>query len=524
MHSNPRPSSTTATSAEEIETKLRPLLSHPLDKSTGEWLFVLVQESGHLSTPEHLRWRVLSLVWLACDYDIDRVWPYLMWLNMNEPIMGDHLDEILTEAVDDFDCHVQLANWIANARDERIGSFFSTYKNIPHSSKIRAVFGQLLRRPQTAETGIWLAGFCHDTADNSSPSMRPWRLLAAAWYATCFAAAEGLVYLQELNDNQRSLTPMDNQLLTDIANELNIIPVLSQWIADCSDTTIKTMLKDVGHPDLGAFVEQILDNDPDYAYLTHTDAFAADDAETLKYYQTLLGQAGISPQNSHLLDLACGPLATHTLLFASSGYKITGVDTYIPPAYLPISGIRQEFKKRKQVKAWKKATNAYYRTLAQQTGVKLKWSKVNISLADLTRLHLPDNNFDAVLCINHLQHAPDVTGLLAEATRVLKPSGLLLVDIVPYAALSGAFNVDPVSPWDHLREEETPNVTVILNHWREARYRAALEKDFVIEQWLTEQDEEAEAELTPTIEAELVNFEAAELTRKKIVVLAKKKL
>ena len=522
MHPNPMQSSTD-TNSEEIEAKLRPLLQHPLDEATGQWLFELVQESGHLSTPEHLRWRVLSLVWLAIEYDTDQAWPYLMWLNMNEPTIGDHLDEILTEAVDDFGCHLQLATWIANARDERIGIFFSPYKNIPHSSKIRAVFGQLLRRPQVPETGLWLAGFCRDTADNSSPSMRPWRLLAAAWYATCFGATEGLVYLQKLSTGQKTLAPADYQLLTDTANELNATPALIQWIAGCTDPTIKTILQDVGHPNLTTFSEQIFDSNPDYTYLAHADAYAEDDAETFKYYRGLLEQAGISPKGTHILNLACGPLATHTLLFASTGYKIMGADLYIPPAYLPASGIKQNLKKRKQVSAWKEATDTYYQMLAQQTGIKLKWGQVNIELADLTRLQWPDNNFDIVLCINHLQHAPDVDGLLAEVSRVLKPGGLLLADIVPFASLNGAFTPDTASPWDHLRVEMAPKASVILNQWREVQYRTALEKYFIIDQWLTEQDERAAAQLTPEIKIEFNDFETAELTRKQIVVLAKKR-
>jgi SAM-dependent methyltransferase len=523
MHPNPMPSSTD-TGAEEIEVKLRPLLQQPLDESTGEWLFELLQESGHLSTPEHLRWRVLCTVWLAFAYDTDKVWPYLMWLNMNEPTIGDHLDEILTEAVDDFGCHVQLANWITNARDERMRTFLSSYKNIPHSSKIRAVFGQLLRRPKAPDTGTWLAGFCRDTADNSSPSMRPWRLLSAAWVATCFDATEGAGYLQKLSDGRELLTPADNQLLTDTANELNATPALIQWIADCTDPTVKTLLKDIGHPNPGVFAEQIFDNDPDYAYLSQSDAYAANDATTFNQYRELLEQAGISAKETHILDLACGPLATHTLLFASIGYTTVGADLYIPPAYLPTSGIKQSLKKRKHVAAWKNATVSYYRALAQQSNTKLKWGKAKIELADLTRLQLPDANFDVVVCVNHLQHTPDVAGLLAEALRVLKPGGLLLFDIVPYASLNGAFAPDATSPWEHLRGETATNTSVILNQWREAHYRSVLEQDFAIEQWLTEQDEEAAAQLTPEIKAELTDFDTEELTRTKIVVLARKRL
>ncbi|MFN8458888.1 MAG: class I SAM-dependent methyltransferase [Anaerolineae bacterium] len=148
---------------------------------------------------------------------------------------------------------------------------------------------------------------------------------------------------------------------------------------------------------------------------------------------------------------------------------------------------------------------------------------MKIVLADLTRLDFAAATFDVVVCLNHLQHAPDVAALLAEAARVLKPKGLLVANIVPYASYNGAFSTDGRQPWDHLRrpEESTYTSGVILNHWHEDQYRAAFEKFFQIEQWHTEQDERAQTQLTPALRRELAGYDEAELTRKQIIAVAR---
>ncbi len=187
-----------------------------------------------------------------------------------------------------------------------------------------------------------------------------------------------------------------------------------------------------------------------------------------------------------------------------------------------MSGVKAWFKRNQHRKAWQTATAPYYRALAQQVDQKLKWNKVKIKPADLTRLEAEANSFAAVICANHLHHAPDVDALLAEAARVLKPGGLFLATIRPYAALTGAFQVDSPAPWSHLRQESPPPAHLPLNKWRETQFRDALEKHFSLDQWLPATDMQAQSHLTPEIRAELADFSAAELTSKQIVVVAKK--
>ena len=513
---------------DNIEAELQRLWQMPSDPAVGEWLYELIRSSGHLSASHHLQWRLMCLIWLAVEYDLDKAWPYLMWLNLNEAVMSDHLTEILTEAVDEFNCHLRLARWLANIQDERLVTFFSQYQNVPLPYKMGSVLGQLIHQPNQPDLEYWLANFCRQTANPVSPYIRSWHLFAAAWYAVYFNPPLGLTYLKAFTTSkpfgQATLSPEAYKTLTGLAEELHCTAALVQWIAACPDAEVKQLLKEFGHPDLRAFVEAIFQKEPDFTHLAALTSQAADHARRFKRNRTLLEQAGLT-KSSTMLDLACGPLATQALLFHTSGYHITAADLRIPPAYWPLSGFKQRLKVGIYIKTWQGATDPYYAALARETGLKLTWKKLKIVLADLTRLDFPDRQFEAVVCCNHLPHAADVEGLLAEAARVLKPGGLFLADLRPYSARQGSFNSTAASPWAHLRPagQTSLPVTPNLNKWSETQYRAALEKYFVLESWLTEQDKTAMAQLTPSLRAELANYSAEELTRKEVVLLARKK-
>ncbi len=512
---------------EDIDDRLRHLIHDAPEKVTAEWLCDLVRNSGHLTTPEYLRWRVVSLIWLGTQFDADKAWPYLLWLNMNEPVMSDHLSEIVTDGAEELQCHVQLANWMATAADERLIQFVSTYRHNLPAHKLGPLFGRLRSRSHAPETGVWLASFCRDSSDDPSPLMRPWHLLAAAWYAACFNPTAGLSYLRASSSGQAVLSSEDSKLLTETADDLNLTAALIQWLATCSDASVKNMLRDFGHPDPAAFAKAIFENPPNYDHLAESAVHAGDDAQTFKRNLNLLETAGVLAKTAKVLDLACGPLAAQTLLLSSAGYQTIGVDLHIPPDYLPLSGFKQRLKKGKYVKAWKAATAAYYGALKRYVdGLRLKWGKVKIELADVTRLKFPHAGFDAVICVDYLHHAPDVSGLLAEAERVLKPGGLLLADIKPFTTLTGDFQTtNSDRPWGHLRGTSPDSLvpSLMLNKWRESEYQAAVEQFFTVEQWLTEQDDAAVSRLAPEIKAELSGYSEAELCRKKIVFVGRKK-
>lgn len=177
------------------------------------------------------------------------------------------------------------------------------------------------------------------------------------------------------------------------------------------------------------------------------------------------------------------------------------------------------------MRAWQEATALYYQALTQHSNLKLKWGGVKIELADITRLKFPDHSFEAVICLNYLHHAPDVESLLAEAARVVKPGGVLVANIRPYAALSGAFLPASTPAWSHLRQTEElffTNSAASLNQWCEQQYQSILEKFFKLEQWQTAQDDQAVARLTPEIRAELADYGEVELARRQVIALARR--
>lgn len=508
---------------DNIEMHIQRLLQNPSDPELGPWLVELIQNSGHMSTGDDMRWRLLCMVWLTAEFDLEKGWPYLMWLNMQEPVMSVHMSQILIEAIDDFNAHVQAANWITEAQDERLKTLFQDFQPIPAQRKVPALMKALLTQPTHPKTGVWLDIFCQGTVSDTSKIMRPWRLLATSWYAAAYNPEQGLTYLHSLINGAVRLSPADNKLLTDAAAEANGLTALTQLIADCPSDKVKTTLADFGHPDLAAVVETTLSSPPNYSHLIDSVKQAATDFETCQRIQSQLEQTGLTPGTAKILDLACGPLAGQTALLATAGFDTLGVDVDIPPGYLPLPGVTSWFKRNKYKKAWQEATSSYHQSLAQQTNMKLNWGKVKIELADLTRLSKPDEAFDAVICVNHLQHAPDVAGLLAEVARVLKPGGLFLADIRPYVGLQGAFEVvDP--PWSHLHNTFISSADKPLNKWHSQRFYTAIEKHFTIEQWLSEISEQAQSLLTPEVQAELPeDYQAEELICHNIIVVAKRR-
>src|SRR5262245_41074009 len=94
---------------DDIEAILQPLIQNPGDPALKSWLYELIQASGHMSTADDLRWRAVCVVWLAAEFDVDKAWPYLTWLNIGEPVISTHLSEILIDGVERLEAHVQMA-------------------------------------------------------------------------------------------------------------------------------------------------------------------------------------------------------------------------------------------------------------------------------------------------------------------------------------------------------------------------------------------------------------------------------
>jgi SAM-dependent methyltransferase len=508
----------------DIEERVKQLLHSSEEPAIGDWLLELLQYSGHMSAGDDMRWRLVCVVWLTLVYNRDVGWKYLMWFNMNEPTMSGHVSEMLIEGVDNLDAHVQVANWLAGINDEQLYLFFKEFYPIPAQRKMQPLLARLIPYPAKAETGVWLKTFCEGTAHNDGQFMRPWRLITAAWYASAFNPVQGLGYLQAITGDSHPLSPADNRLLMETADQINGTAALIQLFADCSDANVKTVLGGFGHPDLTAVANAILTDRPTYEHLAELAGQATTDVELFSFCRQAVERQGISPGNSKLLDLACGPLAEQAVLFGSTGYTVTAVDLDIPPKFLHLANARQWLKRRNHHNQWQKATAPYYTALSDTVQMKLKWNNVAAHLADLSRLDESDATFDAVICTNHLHHAPDVSALLAEVTRVLKPGGVFVGNIRPFAGITGAFQVEPGMPWAHIRPatqfEFLPPLPV--NKWREEQFKATLSRYLDLEIWQRDEDPEAKKYLTPEIQAELEEYSPSELTCRQLLFVATK--
>lgn len=65
-----------------------------------------------------------------------------------------------------------------------------------------------------------------------------------------------------------------------------------------------------------------------------------------------------------------------------------------------------------------------------------KWNQKNIDIiSDITKIPEPDKSFDAIMCVEVLEHLPDPLKALLEFKRLLKKDGTLLLT-VPFSCLT----------------------------------------------------------------------------------------
>lgn len=79
-------------------------------------------------------------------------------------------------------------------------------------------------------------------------------------------------------------------------------------------------------------------------------------------------------------------------------------------------------------------------------------------LMDITRIDLPDNQFDAIVCYHVLEHIPEDRKAAAELFRVLRPGGWAIIDVPMAAQPAEKTFEDPsiVSPEDRRKHYGTP--------------------------------------------------------------------
>ncbi|MGQ9584477.1 MAG: class I SAM-dependent methyltransferase [Anaerolineae bacterium] len=240
-------------------------------------------------------------------------------------------------------------------------------------------------------------------------------------------------------------------------------------------------------------------------------------------------------QGKRVLDVGCGRTYPFTLLLHSLGAHVTGIDLeFIPRGWrswwhvLRRAGAREVLSR---LATWWALDRPYHRELEGAAGFPLKAEGLDLRQMDAACLDFEGGAFDLAVSNAAFEHFPDVPRVLAELRRVLKPQGILHVEIHLFPSLTGGHNVPclpggggielgDTPPWDHLRQNLRP-APVYLNRLREREYREMFEAHFRVLEWQTEFEEPAHL-LTPDLEAELAaaGYSREELLKRSVVVVA----
>jgi SAM-dependent methyltransferase len=186
---------------------------------------------------------------------------------------------------------------------------------------------------------------------------------------------------------------------------------------------------------------------------------------TADEYRRFMGWLLLSP-DSHVLEVASGSGGPALYLAGQTGCRVTGVD--VNP-----NGVA---------------------TANQAAGRHIAGSRATFEVADVTApLPFADHQFDALLCIDSMNHFPNRLDTLREWRRVLKPggravftdpvviSGLVTNDELAQRSSIGLFVFTPRSLNEELIAEAglrlvhqfdvTENAAQVSFRWREARLR-----------------------------------------------------
>ena len=108
------------------------------------------------------------------------------------------------------------------------------------------------------------------------------------------------------------------------------------------------------------------------------------------------------PTSARIIDLGCGDGYTLMLLQALGFTDITGIDLIL----------NKRLRIRQAREMWRRST------------LKIPFK---LYRADLTDTRLPHGSFDAAVSISTIEHGVDLPAFAAEASRLLKPGGVLFM-------------------------------------------------------------------------------------------------
>ncbi len=140
--------------------------------------------------------------------------------------------------------------------------------------------------------------------------------------------------------------------------------------------------------------------------------------ETLECFSGYGGKSRLI-EGKTVLDVGCGAAGKSVFYAVSGAACVTGCDLF---DYSPEAD-----------------------AAAERHGVSEKFRFVR---ADASVLPFPDDTFDTVIMSDFIEHAGDIKAAVAEALRVLKPGGALLLNFTSYRHPRGAHLSDAINiPW-----------------------------------------------------------------------------
>lgn len=268
--------------------------------------------------------------------------------------------------------------------------------------------------------------------------------------------------------------------------------------------------------------------------ITHNADFAK---EHHLFFSNLLNYVG-DVSGKDILDVGCGKSFWLTLLLHNNGANVTGIDTEVVQPGFSLNKYLNIFKKNGLERAvrtfiWEQVfARPYYKKLEAIYGKSLNFDGISLLPISNSKIDFPENSFDLVVSHEVFEHIKDISSILDELKRVMKPDAMTYIYIHNYTSLSGGHHIawkypdtEPsakVPPWDHLRDNEYPDIPSWLNKMRENEYREEFEKKFDIIDWISTEKEGIDL-LSKPLRQELKNYSEKELLTKGFIVVAKPK-
>ena len=242
-----------------------------------------------------------------------------------------------------------------------------------------------------------------------------------------------------------------------------------------------------------------------------------------------------------VLDLGCGANAPVTVLLHAAGCKVPGVDAFLGhrgglgfrpsrySAYLREAGPMKTLRKMAGELVFDRT---YFSELRARTGLALTDHGLDLRTMDVQCPTLPEGAWDAVHSNATWEHVADVRSATRMVANALTPGGVAYIEVHLFPSLSGGHDLPwivpgktilgDVKPWQHLRDPAW-KAPVFLNRLRERDYREIFETTpgLTIVDWRTEFTEGRDL-LTREIERALPDYSAEELTKRSIIIVARK--